>query len=110
MADNKNNFASTIMNTVSGGIGGAVNEVVGMGLNWIDEAMFGKKRRDQQIEQQKKLNDLQIAGQKELGEFNQGLQKDMFNYTSPKNMVKRYEDAGMNPALMYGTSGAGEAH
>jgi len=107
MADNKNNFASTIMNTVSGSIGGAVNEVVGMGLNWIDEAMFGKKRRDQQIEQQKKLNDLQIAGQKELGEFNQGLQKDMFNYTSPKNMVKRYEDAGMNPALMYGTSGAG---
>lgn len=107
MADNKNNFGDTIMKNIGGGIGGAVNGVVGMGLGWLDEAMFGQKRRDQQIEQQKRLNDLQIAGQKEIGEFNQGLQKDMFNYTSPKNMVKRYEDAGMNPALMYGTSGAG---
>ena len=109
--ENKSNMgqklADTAMSAVTGGIGGAVNGVVGMGLGWLDEAMFGQKRRDQQLEQQEKLNKLQIKGEKELGEFNLGLQKDMFDYTSPKNMVKRYQDAGLNEALMYGTSGAG---
>ena len=79
--------------------------------------VFGthKKKAKRQIEQQKKLTDIQVAASKELGDYSQTLQKDMFDYTfgtqneynTPEAQRMRLEEAGLNPALMYGMSGVG---
>jgi hypothetical protein len=84
--------------------GGAV---VGQAMNWVDEALFGNKRRKQQIEQQEKLTDLQIQANKELADYGMGISKEMFDYTGYENQVKQMKAAGLNPALMYGHAGAG---
>lgn len=82
--------------------GGAV---VGQAMNWVDEALFGNKRRKQQIEQQKKLTDLQIQANKELANYGMGISKEIFDYTDYENQVKQMKAAGLNPALMYGHAG-----
>ena len=82
--------------------GGAV---VGQAMNWVDETLFGNKRRKQQIEQQKKLTDLQIQASKELADYGMGISKEMFDYTGYENQVRQMKAAGLNPALMYGHAG-----
>jgi hypothetical protein len=84
--------------------GGAV---VGQAMNWVDETLFGNKRRKQQIEQQKKLTDLQVQANKELADYGMGISKEMFDYTGYENQVKQMKAAGLNPALMYGHAGSG---
>ena len=54
--------------------GGAV---VGQAMNWVDEALFGNKRRKQQIEQQEKLTDIQVQANKELADYGMGISKEI---------------------------------
>lgn len=79
----------------------------GLAMNWVDEALFGKKRRKQQIEQQEKLTDIQVQANKELANYGMGISKEMFDYTGYENQIKQMKAAGLNPALMYGHAGAG---
>lgn len=83
----------------------AGSQAIGTGMNWVDEALFGNKRRKQQIEQQEKLTDLQIQANKELADYGMGISKEMFDYTGYENQVKQMKAAGLNPALMYGHAG-----
>ncbi len=85
----------------------ALGQVIGMGLNWADEALFGNKRRKEQIKQQKKLTDIQIEAQKELADYGMGISKEMFEATGYAAQRRQMEEAGLNPALMYGHAGAG---
>ena len=73
----------------------------GMGL------LLEKHEDQRQLEQQQKLQDIQIQGQQAMGEFNQGLAKQMWDYTNYENQMKHIEAAGLNPALMYGMGGGG---
>ena len=84
--------------------GGAV---VGQTMNWVDEALFGNKRRKEQIEQQEKLTDIQVQANKELADYGMGISKQMFDYTGYENQVKQMKAAGLKPALMYGHAGGG---
>ena len=86
------------LNSIGGGI-------ASQAMNWVDEALFGNKRRKQQIEQQKKLTDLQIQANKELADYGMAISKEMFDYTGYENQVKQMKAAGLNPALMYGHAG-----
>ena len=79
----------------------------GLAMNWVDETLFGNKRRKKQIEQQKKLTDIQVQANKELADYGMGISKEMFDYTGYENQVKQMKAAGLNPALMYGHAGAG---
>lgn len=85
----------------------AGSAAVGQSMNWVDEALFGKKRRKQQIEQQKKLTDIQVEAQKELADYGMGIGKQMFEATGYAAQKRQMEEAGLNPALMYGHAGAG---
>lgn len=60
-----------------------------------------------QIEQQKKLTAIQEGANARAARYTQELQKEMIDYTNPSMTMKRLEDAGLNPALMYGQGGAG---
>ncbi|QCS36844.1 DNA pilot protein [Tortoise microvirus 14] len=104
--------------------GGSIGNVIGQGLS----RTFGldSYQDKRQIEQQQRLTGIQINANKELGKYGQQLERELFDYTSeymtPLNQRKRLEQAGMNPALLYGigsgqggttgaatTSGAGGA-
>lgn len=96
----KMGIITNLWNSIGGGI-------AGQAMNWVDEALFGNKRRKQQIEQQKKLTDLQVEANKELADYGMGISKEMFDYTGYENQVKQMKAAGLNPALMYGHAGSG---
>lgn len=69
---------------------------------------IGQKKQDKrQINQQTKLQELQIKGQKELADYQQQQQMDMWHNTNYDAQKKEIEKAGLNPALLYGTSGGG---
>jgi hypothetical protein len=67
----------------------------------------GNRLRNKQIEQQKKLTDIQVEAQKELANYGMGISKEMFDYTGYVGQRRQMEQAGLNPALMYGHAGAG---
>ena len=85
----------------------ATGGALGIGLNMLDEAVFGDKRRKDQLNQQQALTAQQLKANKELSDYGMGLQKQMWDYTNYENQIKHMKEAGLNPALMYGSAGAG---
>lgn len=83
--------------------GGANLASQGMGMLDIG----GNRMRRKQVEQQKKLTDIQIDANKELADYGMGISKEMFEHTGYGAQRRQMEDAGLNPALMYGHAGAG---
>jgi len=75
---------------------GAILGMVGGGMN-----------ARKQYHRQKKLMGLQQQNQMMLNRQGHDLQMDMWNKTNYGAQVKHMEDAGLNPALMYGMSGGG---
>lgn len=63
----------------------------------------------QQNEYNKDTMALQHQYNEKTAENNQRRNKDMWDYTNYENVRKHMENAGLNPALLYGTSGGGGA-
>ena len=61
----------------------------------------------QSWENQVRLMDIQAKLNQQQAQYNQGLAKDMWNYTSFPNQVRKMKEAGLSPALMYGMGGQG---
>lgn len=72
----------------------------------IDMAMQPWRNKNQR-KQNQVLIDQQIAAQKEMGIFNIERQMELWNRTNAGAQMEHYKKAGLNPALMYGTGGAG---
>lgn len=103
--------------SVIGAIAGAVGSTalsagqgaLGYGIN----ELFGVRRhaQKQQLEQQNKLNALSFEWNKRQMNYAQELEKQMYQYTfnmnKPEALKNLYKEAGLNPALMYGTSASG---
>ena len=87
----------------SGAAASAGGEIMG----WAGELLLGNRRRKKQIEQQKKLTEIQVEANKELARHGVALQKEMFEATGYGAQRRQMEEAGLNPALMYGQAGAG---
>lgn len=98
-------FGDMLMNAVGGGIGGAINQ--GMGI------LFGRSQEDhndqRQYDQQARLQQLQIQGQQQMTDYNWQKQLDMWNATNYEAQMKHLKEAGLNPALLYGKGGGGGA-
>lgn len=98
-------FVASAGSQIGSGIGG----VLGYGIGEI----FGHnaRARKQQIEQQNKLNELAFRWNKHQMNYAQELEKQMYQFTfdmnKPEALKKLYKEAGLNPALMYGTSASG---
>lgn len=75
--------------------------IVGPALNYF----FGGNDEKKQREQQKELTKDQVEYAKQLAEHQQGLALDTWKKTNVGAQKQAYEEAGMNPALMYGGSG-----
>lgn len=74
-------------------------------VNTVENAFgLGDKR---QLRQQQKLQDQQIAGAKELTDYQKQKELDMWNATNMEAQIEHIENAGMNPALIYGMKGGG---
>jgi len=76
--------------------------LLGMGL----QTMYGEATNRRQQRQQRQLMGYQYENQRRLNQQGHDLQMDMWNKTNASAQVQHYKDAGLNPALMYGTSGA----
>ena len=96
----------SLMETAAGAAtGGLTGGIIGAGSSLLSGAinsMFNKQSIEQQVQAQEELTDYdtkkQLAAQKELW--------DETNYPA---QVKMMEQAGLNPALLYGKGGGGGA-
>ena len=65
------------------------------------DKVFGMDRKQEQIDQQRKLQYLQIEGNKSMLDYSSMKQREMWDYTNYSNQRKHMEEAGLNPAMMY---------
>ena len=88
---------------VGAGVASSASEYFQRGADKV----FGIDRKQEQIDQQRKLQELQIQGNKNMLDYSSMKQREMWDYTNYSNQRKHMEEAGLNPAMMYGMSGGG---
>lgn len=108
-------------NLLSGVFGGGMG-LIGQGINarqqrkMQQEAFeYGREMFNKQNEAELARMGLQFDYNKQTAAYNQGLAREMYDYTfdkqnaynNPAAEKARYEAAGLNPALLYGGGGAG---
>lgn len=79
----------------------------GSALGQVMDLAFQPLRNQQQANQNRRLGIQNMQFAQEMGRFNYQQQLDMWNATNSEAQMKHLKDAGLNPALMYGGSGAG---
>lgn len=80
-----------------------IGSIIGAGIG-LAGSILGRK---QQNEDQREMMELQAKLNQQQAQYNQGLAKDMWNYTSFPNQVRKMKDAGLSPSLIYGMGGQG---
>lgn len=82
---------------------GVGSQIIGGGMGMI----LGGINDERQRQQQEALQRIQIKGQKEMTDYNMAKQLQMWHDTGYGAQRKQMEEAGLNPALMYGMGGGG---
>lgn len=108
---------SLISSVLGGGmglIGGAINAKT---QKQMQEASFkyGREMMEKQNQAELQRMGLQFDYNKQTAQYNQDLAREMYDYTfdkqnaynNPAAEKARYEAAGLNPALLYGSGGGG---
>lgn len=98
---------SFISGLIGSGVSGLTGLITGgisqaLGLSWSPE-----KAMKEQWKYNKDIMALQNQYQQQAAEKSQQYAKDYWDYTNTENQVQHLKNAGLNPALMYGESGAG---
>lgn len=93
-------LGSSAARTGIGFIGNALSQA--LGLNWSPE----KAMREQEA-YNKRIMALQNQYNQQAAERGQQYAKEYWDYTNAENQKQHLINAGLNPALMYGQSGAG---
>ena len=93
---------------IASGVGSFVSGIIGgKGLSKKDQMEIMNKQHGYELENM----DYQAKLNEEMAQKNQQRQNEYFGmtaeYNSAKNQKQRLEDAGLNPALMYGSAGSG---
>ncbi len=113
----KNGGSGLISGIFGGGMG-----LIGQGINaktqkQMQQASFeyGREMMEKQNQAELQRMGLQFDYNKQTAAYNQGLAREMYDYTfdkqnaynNPAAEKARYEAAGLNPALLYGNGGGG---
>ena len=93
-------LGSSVASTGIGFIGNALGRA--FGLSWSPE-----KAMKEQWKYNKNIMALQNQYQQQAAEKSQQYAKEYWDYTNAENQKQHLINAGLNPALMYGQSGAG---
>lgn len=84
-------------------VGNGIFSIFGAGLN----AAIGAGTANEQWGNHLKLMDIQNRYNEKMAKNNQQRNKDLWDYTNYENQKQHMKNAGLNPALMYGTGGGG---
>lgn len=76
-----------------------VGAIMGLAGGLIGSSVQGRNQKEAQL-RQARINQQQAT-------FTQGLAKEYWDYTNWENQVDHLKNAGLNPALMYNSGGAG---
>lgn len=95
---------------IASGVGSFISGMIGdKGLSKKDQMEIMDKQHGYELENM----DYQAKLNEEMAQRNQQRQNEYFEktaeYNSAKNQKQRLKDAGLNPALMYGSAGSGGA-
>lgn len=82
---------------------GAASSAIGIGI----QRLGAKYDRRQQMQTQEGLTDIQKRAEKEMMDYQQQKELEMWEKTGYGAQVKQMNQAGINPALMYGMGGGG---
>ena len=85
--------------------GQAAGNIINEGLGLLTQPLKNK----QQLKQAQKLQWMQEEGAVRLGDYNYGKQLEMWKATNAPAQVAMLKEAGLNPALLYGSKGGGGA-
>jgi hypothetical protein len=85
----------------------SIGQSFGDYMTRFGDKVFGIDRKQEQIDQQRKLMGLEMEGNKAMMEHSRKLQMQTWHDTNYSAQRAEMEKAGLNPALMYGMSGGG---
>lgn len=105
----------------SAGGGSLLSGIATGGMGIISGVINARRMREERKEQEKFAREmaatqnqyeigrmgLQADLNKQAADYSQRLAKDMWEYTGYANQKRQMEEAGLNPALMYGSGGGG---
>ncbi len=93
-------------NAVLGGVTGGLGSVAGGLVTNALGSMFGLDSSKKQWELEQKRMEQQFEYNKAMAKYNHMLGLQMYEATGYKSQVRQMQEAGLNPALMYGSAGS----
>lgn len=104
MKDLIKGIGSSITSGITSGIGGSISGAVGGMLG--DVLGLGRSAEKRQWEYEQKRMQQQFEYNKQMADYNHMLGIDMFSKTGYGAQAAQMREAGLNPALMYGSAGS----
>lgn len=96
-------LGNSVVNGITGGIGSGISGAVGGLLGGV--LGLGKSAEKRQWEYEQKRMEEQFRYNKAMADYNHMLGLQMYEATGYKSQVRQMREAGLNPALMYGSAG-----
>ena len=90
---------------ITSALGGAATTAANAMIGGTIGQVFGLQNDQRQLNMNQQLLNQQVAANRSMNDYSQQLQKDMWDYTNYENQVQHLENAGLNPALLYGRGG-----
>lgn len=96
-------LGSSVLNGMTGGVGSSISGAVGGLLGGV--LGLGSRAEKKQWEYEQKRMEEQFRYNKAMADYNHMLGLQMYEATGYKSQVRQMQEAGLNPALMYGSAG-----
>lgn len=106
------NFLKSLGNFVTQGAGGLLGGIFGLGQTKLQDK-YNRRAAKDNYNYQKQLQEQEHLYNMEMAKYQHSQNMEMWNlqneYNSPEQQLKRYQEAGINPHMIYGNVGSGNA-